>query len=76
MRLLKFLGSSVGFFIVVSVMINYYAPDSPPGRVVSDAWDGIDGAWDGIRRPGRVHAALTSARASSLGAGYKRHQPA
>lgn len=52
MRLLKFLGSSVGFLIVVSVMINYYAPDSPPGRAVSDAWDGIAGAWDGIRELG------------------------
>lgn len=52
MRLLKFLGSSVGFLIVVSVMINYYAPDSPPGRMVSDAWDGIGGAWDGIRELG------------------------
>ena len=49
MQLLKFLGSAVGFLIVVSVMISYYAPDSPPGRVVADVWDGIGGAWDGIR---------------------------
>lgn len=49
MQLLKFLGSAAGFLIVVSVMISYYAPDSPPGRVVSDVWDGVGGAWDGIR---------------------------